>query len=453
MSQLTEALERISSWLQVHTPSHSCNFLQPGISEAQIQAIAKDLSFKLSPEISELYQWKNGSIKAVDDDKSSAYIFYADASSGYGLGLPYGFLSLHNLVVKCQSKFEDYNSKPDAYKSFARTSPYLNPNWIPLFYSLPFTEHAIGYVVIENDTQNLPIIFEDCNKSGGIIYEYASLTSMMLTIAEYYETGNCHYQKAIWGEYIGCDRESTDSIWYKYNGHLIEEALVKLKSEFSLRTMRRLVSLLCRNESSRSTEILIQLLTKKIPESLASEESCSYFMDIREFAVKSLVERGDPSAIKILVCDLQNPNDSIRWIAVRALGELGDKRVVKLLIEVLNDSDRYIRASAADALGKLTDIRAVEPLIQALSDSDSYVRGSAASALGNLKDARAVEPLIQALNDRGVYVRQSAAKALGNLTDSRAVEPLIQALNDSDLVYMSDNLLQVPSENSQTLEL
>ncbi len=58
MSQLLDALNRISDWLEAYYPK-AADF-RPGLSLERIQELTKDLPFKFPIELCELYQWRNG---------------------------------------------------------------------------------------------------------------------------------------------------------------------------------------------------------------------------------------------------------------------------------------------------------------------------------------------------------------------------------------------------------
>jgi len=62
MSSLSNALEKIISWLQKHQPEFADSFL-PGIKIDKIKKIEKEIGFKLSEEICELYQCRTHSYK------------------------------------------------------------------------------------------------------------------------------------------------------------------------------------------------------------------------------------------------------------------------------------------------------------------------------------------------------------------------------------------------------
>lgn len=71
MSQLTEALERISIWIEKHQLEEDGKIvpvLAPGLTREQIDIKVKDMPFVLSEEIYQLYQWANGA-----DEKGSSF--------------------------------------------------------------------------------------------------------------------------------------------------------------------------------------------------------------------------------------------------------------------------------------------------------------------------------------------------------------------------------------------
>ena len=61
MSELTNALDRILNWFQNNKPS-TIDSLQPGLTVEEIEEKVKDLPFRLTQEVYELYQWRNGMI-------------------------------------------------------------------------------------------------------------------------------------------------------------------------------------------------------------------------------------------------------------------------------------------------------------------------------------------------------------------------------------------------------
>ncbi|MGB3653290.1 MAG: SMI1/KNR4 family protein, partial [Rivularia sp. (in: cyanobacteria)] len=78
MSNLTEALQRISVWMekyQTEKDGKKIPFLAPGLTFEEIENKLKNLPFKLSEELYELYQWHNGgySYLATEEEKKVIY--------------------------------------------------------------------------------------------------------------------------------------------------------------------------------------------------------------------------------------------------------------------------------------------------------------------------------------------------------------------------------------------
>ena len=65
MSTLTNALERIMSWLKIYKPELADSFL-PSLTLEEIRAGEEKIGFLLPKEIYELYQWQNGMTKDSD---------------------------------------------------------------------------------------------------------------------------------------------------------------------------------------------------------------------------------------------------------------------------------------------------------------------------------------------------------------------------------------------------
>src|SRR3972149_2857136 len=71
--------------------------------------------------------------------------------------------------------------------------------------------------------------------------------------------------------------------------------------------------------------------------------------------------------IKILMMELKDPNQTVRWKASQALRKMGTS-AIEFFIVALKDKDAAVREDAVFALGEIGDIRVVEPLIGALKD-------------------------------------------------------------------------------------
>ncbi|MEM6752416.1 MAG: SMI1/KNR4 family protein [Cyanobacteria bacterium P01_C01_bin.38] len=153
MSDLTDALNRIVNWLQKH-PSEkyaSVDVLQPGLSYEEIDKRVADLPFKLPEEVSQLYQWRNGTCEGEED--------FSKFFSGYA------FLSLESAI----EEYEELNWKF---------------HWFPIFYL-----DSRDYLIVLCQSEDLaPIsrIYLGGGEDGELLF--SSLTEMMQTIANNYES-------------------------------------------------------------------------------------------------------------------------------------------------------------------------------------------------------------------------------------------------------------------------
>ena len=167
MSELTDALNQIVSWLEKH-PSEkyaSADVLQPGLSYEEIDRRVADLPFKLPEEVYELYQWRNGT---CDGEEERAQFFN---------GLT--FLSL-------EAALDKYDELLSGYDDDEEVEDYWNEMWFPLFSR--FVDYHCFYLVKGDIEGNIyPAIL--CSDE----YDYPSksfnsLTEMMLLIANSYES-------------------------------------------------------------------------------------------------------------------------------------------------------------------------------------------------------------------------------------------------------------------------
>jgi HEAT repeats/PBS lyase HEAT-like repeat len=373
-SELTDALNRILSWIERHKPSW-IEYLYPGLSKGEIDDLVRDLPIQFPPELYELYQWKNGAVEG-DEWKETAWIFHS-----------WTFRPLQEVVAGLRRESSRYQidiRHLDIINCFK-----VEFNYLSLFYHQESRNY--GCIMLIDKTLNCcPIIF--LRFVGGdftLLEKYTSLTSMMLTIAECYEAGAYFI-----GDYISRNPEKEYQIWRKYNSQIIGFALQAIQQGSLCGDFFRCFSNdLIEFKDPRAVEPLIQglqLLNHQNVERLNQQNN-------------------DP----FLYYD---PTEEV----ARILGELGDTRAVPVLIATLKDDchnnwDYQTKVSAAKALGQLKDEQATYPLIEALQNSEGEVRHMAVWALGEIGDLRAVDSLIDALRDSDYRVKQAANEAWDKL--------------------------------------
>ncbi len=173
MATVREALDRVLTALTQHG-SPVVEHLQPGLSRQEIEAHMESFSFQLPAEVYELYQWHNGS----GDLYSFDHMFFPS----------FIFLSL-------EAALEHYHLSVLAAQVVA-TESGLDPSllWRPEWFPISTNGAADYYVVAGADHPHTasPVFLIE-NEDRRPQQQYASLTTMLLTIAACYETG-VYYQ-------------------------------------------------------------------------------------------------------------------------------------------------------------------------------------------------------------------------------------------------------------------
>jgi HEAT repeats len=365
MTVLTEALDRILNWLheqQRQHPKLSYRYwclgsntqidgqlypqLRAGLSRSEIAEIVKDLPEPLPPEAIELYQWRNGG--RSDITYMSDWLF--NFGEGWGQQCAANFLDLKSAVSSYRDK-KSYSLEDITVENLLITR-YDN-NSIKLFHAMECVE---GYMVMNQNIKSYPIVFWDFKGGSDIVYaKYASLTDMMVTIAEYYESG-CIV------DYRGRLIENKDKFWEIWRKH---------NSSYW-------VDLSLRN---------IDLIQNKLP---------PYICD----------ERLSVTVIKEVADTLKFSQD-IRL--VEALSSFLKDPPIDL------DKDRQLKHSASMYLSIVDGIQTVDFLLPVLNENYWENRYLAIVALGKIKDDRAVPALIDCLQDEHESVRQAAQIALDRI--------------------------------------
>lgn len=366
MSILTNALNRIVTCWQKNGNEKLVHDLMPGLNYAEIEELVQDLPIQLPPEIFELYQWRNGS----------------KYEEGEGWYLP-----LQDAVKFYLNQIKDY--EPPVNEGNMTSQSLL---CFHIFPPDPMSEQ-IGYILIQENLDACSVIFETMNSEPSITRKYASLTSMMLTIAEYMETKIDAYKT-----------DERYQIWRKYNISIVDNALIKLTNDISLQSFVEIATDLTMFKDSRAVKPLINLLQGF---SLRVDEVEQ--MGIRALAADILGYSGDSRAVEPLINALQDEYRETRYYAAISLGKLKDERAVKPLVNILQNIHEDLKLTAAMSLAKL---KAVEPLIKLLNHDDRYVRFVSVRALENVKDPRTVEPLSRLTEDEDEEIRQAATRAL-----------------------------------------
>ncbi len=203
MGTLTEALERIMNWQHKHQPEYAASFL-PGLKTDEIESVEEELGFKLPKEIYDLYQWRNGT---EEDTKALC------------------FPSIQFLPL---SRAIEYSQGCNEYIESGKEFVTEESEWYeisPLFVFIENNCDFGGVPLIAPQREKFPV-FILLEAAMPKIF-YTSITDMMLTLAECYETGAYYLNR---DGYICEDECKYASVLRKYNPDIGERALLTCQS-------------------------------------------------------------------------------------------------------------------------------------------------------------------------------------------------------------------------------
>ncbi|MEH2074318.1 MAG: HEAT repeat domain-containing protein [Nostoc sp.] len=326
MSDLKNALTRIHDWFQKNYPAKIAS-LASGLSSSTIDDVLNNLSFQVSKEVREVYQWSNGYPRdeCVDD-----WIFY------------YMFLlNLESAVKEAQTWVEEH-------EEIARMYKYAGKPVLPICMS---DIEFLAVVATDDEQTTSPVVH--ISEITEISLRYSNLTAMMLTLAESYETGGLFIDR---DGYIEKDDKNYAAAYRKYNSGITDLAIERFMKIFP-------------EDSSWQT---VQLLHDDL------YMSNSYQIEIPPSSLKSQV-------VNTLLNLLQDEKYDSGFSVVLVLEEL---RAVDALIQVLQHPNKWVRSRSAFALGKIKAFEAVEFVSQLLEDPDPVVKEAVQEALDMFKNHR-----------------------------------------------------------------
>lgn len=175
MSKFLEELACIFEWLEYTVPELADRY-NAGLTRPQIDRLVKDLPFKLSEEIYELYQWRNGETDfGYYNGECIVDFLFPDHHLPGNLSLP--FWPLAAAVKNYQNlwQIEESNLQNQPYEGFH----LWNRNWFPIA-----SMENKSMLIVVGDLDPSPIYQIEFVCSDRPLRVYKSLTSMISTIAE-----------------------------------------------------------------------------------------------------------------------------------------------------------------------------------------------------------------------------------------------------------------------------
>lgn len=303
--------------------------LHEGLTELELQYLLRDFPFQLPLEVKRYFQWRS----AVAEGYLNSLLF------------PRGYIhSLHQaLEVRLTYLEVQGEGIIDQDPSMVRLTTISNRYalekdgllWDLRWLSLFSYEGAEEWFIICDEKQQAtsPVYFYCVSASDEFYLAYDSLTALLLSTVEAYETGAYYID----GGNLYQKRAEVNFIINRYNPQRMAYHL----NAVGVNTFEEIIPL------------LIQTLL---------DGDYFYYAKI-ECAFLLL---GTASALLSLINYLYHEDESVRAVVAGLLGELGDQRAVEPLTTLLrNDPAETVCIAAAKALGNLRNGKVVDMLLSA----------------------------------------------------------------------------------------
>lgn len=179
MPELTDKLEYIFDWFK-STNLEFVDCYNPGLTYQKINEIVSDLTFQLSEEVYELYQWRNGMVDLGFNNNYPPVDFLFPEQLVSDSPIPFWPLqdSVSNYHDLWQLEQSSMMNKPyDDYKGWEQ-------KWFPI---ASFENKRMLYVI--GDIEPSPVYLIDSLFLHDPLRVYKNLTSMISVIAECCESG------------------------------------------------------------------------------------------------------------------------------------------------------------------------------------------------------------------------------------------------------------------------
>lgn len=256
--------------------------------------------------------------------------------SGFGL---WGFEPLQSLVTaNIQAQNSPRRLEPEIFNRLAAVPSLSGFQILPVLrlFGCSYGSCLDGYVCFDDSYKSHPVVFIDFKGGGDTVLSlYASLTNMMMTLAESYETAYYIHEDG----YLTKDTNKVLEIWQKYNSNeLVEGVLNKVlqleptlpQLEMGFQLLKEIADILTFSHDIRLIEPLIRVL-RRPPTNTSDDENLDY---LRSMSSMYLGWLGSQNAVEPLIQALKDEYWLTRYWSAITLGEIKDTQAVRGLNEM-----------------------------------------------------------------------------------------------------------------------
>ena len=186
------------------------------------------------------------------------------------------------------------------------------------------------------------------------------------------------------------------------------------------------------NEESSLIDPLINILKQDSSEKAqaAAATALSKFALLAEYGELSNDYSSRISHILLTVIGDENKHIEVRRRALEAIAPLSLPEVKRIIAEAHQSSNDRLRVSSIYAMGRSCDLSWLSILLDELTNTDDEIRYEAVGACGELEEEEAVPHLIRLIDDQDRDVQLATIQTLGKIGGTRAKECLQQCLGD-----------------------
>ncbi len=216
-------------------------------------------------------------------------------------------------------------------------------------------------------------------------------------------------------------------------------ALVGIVAATPEKAVELVVNVLKSNEPAM--QAVAMSLVRQIPGTQATQTIAAVLPNLSVAGqvqlLSALADRGDPTALPVVVTATKAADEAIRIAALKALASMGDSSTVILLAQTAAVADGIERNTARESLYSLNSPSVNQAIVEHISKADPNVKVELIRSIGERNIRDALQTVLKTANDPDSNVRLESIKVLKGLAEPsylpKLVDILVNAKGESEL--------------------
>ena len=144
--------------------------------------------------------------------------------------------------------------------------------------------------------------------------------------------------------------------------------------------------------------------------------------------LSALADRGDPTALPVVVTAAKASDKAVRIAALKALASLGDASTVILLAQTAAVTGGFERQTARQSLYRLSSPMVDKTIVEHISQADPKVKVELIRSIGERNISKALQTLQKTAQDPDSNVRLESIKVLSDIAEPEHLPSLVDIL-------------------------